>query len=542
MSRLLFSFAALALLASPRRAAVAQPHYLFGLSWGEPGLEHGNGNKVVVGRFNTLHAVYVHHSYIRYTTSIDGAAWTTPDLLNAPSTYPNQLPSSQPAIAADGAGSLGVVWVADADGVGPLYYAYKTAASTAWTKVALGVTGTEPAMVGSGPFMYLTWTEFDKVRFAKFTTLSPPTVLAAETIDQTSCAGTGFRKPAITLVQDPCKAPIARVAYLYHRDEQGLSPADPCFDPAAKVGPRVCERNNTTSTWSLVYQDMAESLAPNSSVEPVSLSASADFSSGRTFVAWSDSLNGTPRSKLANRQPGGWYTAPLASERRHVHVRAGGSVAVPSTEFRLAWTQSMPGGNEFFNLGTTREVGSWTGTAPVFTETVDLSPDLAAGRPQAFRWRRCASGSYSSTNAYFEAEGPCAEAFVATDYVTTPICPSPGLVFGVVNPCAKLQAFFATLGTGVDGPKTAVDVSDIGAIVELGASYARVRTPDQRTAWITWGSARVLASSESTVTLAAPRSAVMVRGDGFAIAAVESGHLAAYDGARVPNQCQVGTR
>lgn len=520
-------------------SASAQPQWLFPLNWGEPGLEHGNGNKIVVGRFNTLHAVYMHNSYVIYRTSADGQAWTPPAYLNAPPTYPNALPSSQPAIAVDGAGSLGVVWVGNpnVNGLGPLYYAYKTAASTTWTKVPLGVTGTEPAIIGSGPHMYLTWTEINKVRFAKLTTLSPPAGLAAETIEQTSCTGTGFRKPAITLIQDPCRPPIVRVGYLYYRDEQSVSPSDPCFEAAAKVGPRVCERSSTTSTWSLVYQDVVGSVTP-SSVEPLSLSIASDFPSGRTFLAWSDSTNGSARTKLANRQPGGWYVTPLANERRHVHVRAGGSVTVPSTEFRLAWTKSMPGIDEFFNLESTRAVGSWTGAAPVFTETVDLSPDFAVGRPQAVRWRRCAAGNYASVNAYFEAEAPCAEAFVATDYAVTAPCPTAGLVVGVASPCHKFEALAATLGTGVDGPKTVMDVGDIGAIVEVGATYARVRTPDQRTAWITWSSGRVLATSDTTMTISAPRSAVAVRGEGFSVTTIESGHLAAYDGALAPPPAQ----
>lgn len=516
-------------------SASANPHWLDPkLVNGEPALEHGNGNKIVVGRFNTLHAVFKRYSYIRYTTSIDGHAWTEPTHLNADDDeYPNPLPSSQPAIAVDGAGSLGVVWVGNPNGFGPLYYAYKTAASTTWTRVPLGVTGTEPAIIGSGKLMYLTWTEVNKVRFAKLTTLSPPAVLAAETIEQTSCTGTGFRKPAITLIQDPCRPPIVRVGYLYYRDEQSASP--PCFDGMARIGPKVRERSSSSSTWNLVYQDTVDSFF-SSSVEPIALSMSSDFSSGRTFLAWSDSTNGSARTKLANRQPGGWVAAPLANERRHVHVRAGGSVTVPSTEFRLAWTKSETATDEFFNTTTTRMVGSWTGAAPVFPETVSLTTWIGdttqffrAARPQAFRWRRCAGGSYASTNAYFEADGASFQVFVATDYSVMAPCPTVGPVLGVASPCHKFEALAATLGTGVDGPKTVMDVGDIGAIVEVGATYARVSTPDQRTAWITWSSGRVLATSDTTMTIAVPRSAVAVRGEGFSVTTIESGHLAAYD-------------
>lgn len=539
MSRLLWCFTVFLWLVSICEEASAQSQFQFPITWGERALAHGNGNKVVIGRFNTLHAVYVHNAYIRYSTSIDGNYWTTSASVNASSDYPNTLPSSQPAIAVDGAGSLGVVWVAEPSGTGQgvLYYAYKSAAGSTWTRVSLGVTGREPAIIGSGSSMYLTWTEISKVRFAKLTTLSPPATLAAETIEQTGCSGTGFRKPAITLIKDPCRPPIARVAYLYYRDEQSTNPFSRCYDAVASVGPRVLERNNTTAAWSLVYQDVIGSSVPTSFVEPISLSASSDFSSGRTFVAWSDSINGSPRSKIANRQPGGWYVAPLANERRHVHVRAGGSMTVPATEFRLAWTSAGTGIDEFFNPQSQRATGTWTGAAPVLT-SVPLFSGFATGRPQGFRWRRCASGTYTSIDAYFEAEGPCGEAFVGTDLSSVSPCPVLGVVFGVASPCHEFVAYMATVGNGIGGPKTAVDVEDIGAIVEVGATYARVRTPDQRTALITWSSGTVVASSDTTITVSAPRSEVAVRGDSFPITIVESGQLAMYESISAPPRMQ----
>lgn len=508
----------LALLALP---AVAQPLFLFPAGTFYKPLEFSNGNKIMVGRFNTLHAVYESGAIIKYTTSADGFTWSTPANVSA-----GYGAADHGSIAIDSSGNIGIVWVASpgANGVGALYYASKTHAATAWNVVSLGVNGAEPAITGRGTTMYLAWTIVQMVQYASFPSLTPGT-LVVEILESSSCPNTGFRKPSITLIQNPCYPPIPRVGYLYFSDEQATGGA--CQALNTLVGPHVCQRNNVSSTWAMIYDGTQSSLAAGS-VEPISLSLSANFSTGNTFLAWSDEQNGTARTLLAHGNPNTWTASTFDADRHHVHVRANGASNAPATQFRLAWTG---GGfsDEFFNWDTHYDTATWPGAAPAWAGSVHLSAYGGyTGRPQGVFWKRCASGLYFTTQAYFEAEPACSSAFVATDFETTSPCPpvTPGPI--VAYPCKYLAVAIARMPLGYT-VGTAIDTTDLGVITRLDRSSAYVTTDRGQTVTITWSSGEVVASADTSLTLSAPREEVTITSRETNFKTEDYGYLEAYD-------------
>ncbi len=517
LSKALLIFA-LALLALP---ATADPWWLHPVGFGYRSLEHSNGNKIMVGRFNSLHAVYQDGSIIKYTTSADGASWSAPANLSISSGA-----SDHGSIAIDSSGNIGVVWVANpnASGVGALYYASKTHAATAWNVVSLGVNGAEPAITGRGTTMYLTWTTVQMVQYASFPTLTPG-ALAVEILESTSCANTGFRKPSITLIQNPCYPPVPRVGDLFYSDEQGSGGS--CASLNTQIGPHVCQRNNVTNTWALIYNNTLTSGAAGS-VDPISLSISANFNTGNTFLAWSDEQNGVARTMLAHASPNTWTASTFDSDRHHVHVRANGASNAPATQFRLAWTGGG-GWDEFFSWDTYYDTATWVGAAPTFGGSVHLS-DYGGwtGRPQGVFWKRCASGQYSTTQAYFEAEGVCTSKFVATDFESTSPCPpsSPGPI--VAYPCKHHIALVARMPLGYT-VGTAIDTTDLGVITRIDRSTAYVTTDKGQVVTISWRGGEVVDSSDTSLILSAPIDAVTLSGREVQMEVKDLGYLEAYD-------------
>src|ERR671912_1789635 len=72
------SLALALLLALAALPTLANPLWLFPIGYSYKSLEFSNGNKIMVGRFNSLHAVYQDGAIIKYTTSPDGSSWSTP--------------------------------------------------------------------------------------------------------------------------------------------------------------------------------------------------------------------------------------------------------------------------------------------------------------------------------------------------------------------------------------------------------------------------------------------------------------------------------
>lgn len=512
---------ALSLTAALTASAGASPDIMFGTAF-QPALEHGNANKIVVGRFNALHAVFF-DSAIYYSTSADGDSWSPKVQVN---------PSGQfgkfPAIAVDSAGNVGVAWVQspDANGVGAIKYSRKPATSSVWTTTTLNASGAEPSLVAHGGTMHVAWTQIQRVRYGQFPTLSPPATLTGEIIESTTCTASGFRKPAIAMVNDPCKPAIARVGFLVYVDEQASSGS--CQSATTRVGPHVFQRDNVSATWSLIYDDTRTSTVATSTVEPASLSMASNFSPGNTFLAWSDVQNGAARTKLAHRQSTGWVTEPFNSQRMHVQLRASSSTATP-TEFRFAWTGGG-GFDPFFSTFTQRSTSTWAGLSPTWGAPVAVDNDGAlTGRPQTLYWKRCSGGQLSTVNAYFEAEQPCFTSSVASDFSTTPGCPITPI--GVAVACKQQAVLLAGLLVG-SGPGVVIDVGDVGSFTQVGDTSAIVRTADGKSATVLWSRGTAAAHSGDTLTLAGATSRdVVIRGEGFNLPVSYVGYLPDYDAA-----------
>jgi hypothetical protein len=509
---------------------------------GATGLSHSNGNKIVAGAFNLLHAVYEdgYSGVIFYLTGSadpgapNGVSWIGPAVI-AP--WGNE--ARYPSIAVDGSGNVGVVWVSNlgADGLGTVHYAFRTAGSPvdSWTLRVLMGAGTEPAIVGRGNQMHVTWTTYDTVRYASFPTTSPPLVplTASEILAFSNCAGTRLHKPSITLMQQRCKPPVPRIAFLYARNEQTSTGL--CNSPDTVVGPHVYQRNNPNPTWSLVY-DGTRSDDTQGTSEPITVSISNNYSNGHTFLAWSDEQNGAARTMLAHGDGSVWTEHLFESARRHVHVRAG---SVPPTQFRLAWTG---GGysDEFFSWDTYYDTATWTGAAPVFTgatHLTDIGEGGWAGRPQAMFWRRCQAGAQTTLDAFFLADRACVSGpalHVQTTHQSS--CPSQGFATAAYLCQRKVRLVSGTiLVGGVLG--TTFETSDLGPIVKAGAASVEISVGDGKVVTVSWKTGRLVGSSDESFTITAPLSDVRVTGD-VEVLIDDVGHLKEYDALRTAKSVQ----
>lgn len=505
---------------------------------GEAVLLHSNGNKIVTGAFNLLHAVY-ESSYsgmlLYLTGSADagapnGVSWIGPAVL-----APGGSGALYPAIAADGYGNVGVVWVSNlgADGLGTVHYAFRSAGSPVdnWNVRVLVSSGTEPAIVGRGNQMYVTWTTYDSVRFASFPTTSPPLVpiTASEGLAFSNCAGTRLHKPSITLIQQRCRPPVPRVAFLYARNEQTSSGL--CHSPDTVVGARVYQRNNPNPTWSLAY-DGTRSDDTKGTSEPIAVSISANYSNGHTFLAWSDEQNGSARTMLAHGHGAVWDEHLFESTRRHVHVRAGSS---PPTQFRLAWT-----GNgmldEFYSWDTHYDTATWTGLAPAFTGATHLSDSSGggwAGRPQAAFWKKCQAGTATTLDAFFLADRACMSGpalHVETTHQSP--CPHPG--FAIAEQLCQQRRHRLVAGTVQveGGVGMTFETSDLGPITKAGDTFVEITVAQGKVVKVSWSRGRLVwVSDESFTTTAAAKDVKITRGD-VELEIHEVGHLKEYDGLR----------
>jgi hypothetical protein len=323
-----------------------------------------------------------------------------------------------------------------------------------------------------------------------------------------------------------------RIGYLFVSDQQSVGGS--CTLPDTKIGPRVSQLDNVTGAWPVVYDNVQTSAANPGTVAPISLSMSANFSSGSTVLAWSDVQNGVARTRLAMRQPAGWVSASFDNQKRHVHVRAASGLAAVFSAFRLGWSGNSA--SPYSADPSYWRSATWTGATPAWgmTTPIDNNSSLT-GRPQPLEWKRCQLGVLARTNVGFEALFQADPMFftwaIATDFSKSAPCPPPGVV-PVASPCSALvaQLWSFTLDTAQgSGKGTIVDLSDLGLVSEVGAGWATARAPDGKVARVTWASGELLASSDSTLTLSAPPEAVTVVGEGFALTVQDLGHLAEYD-------------
>ncbi len=497
---------------------------------GSNALEYSNGQKIITGRYNILHAVYQQYGEILYSNSTDGFTWSAPVQLAC------GVAGTNPAIASDSYGKLGVVWVDVA--TDSLYYVSWDGSS--WSMPSQVVAnGMEPSIVARGSSVHLTWSTGDAVRYATFPTLTPALV-AGEVVESTACPGTTFRYPSITLVANPCNPPIPLVGFLLARDEQTSPPG--CLNVTTSVGPRVWKRDNTLGTWNLSWSNLRLNSAAGSSVEPVSFSISSRFSWGEVYVGYSDVQNGVPRSEVGHGK-GSFWSAPvsISSQRQDVHVRASELSSSPIGSFRVA-TNTDNGPSDYFDAEY--RDGVWAGTGALsWTTPTTLTTGPPAVHPHAHWWRRCSAGTQVKTFVFAEGDlatctcpGGSGSFLGIEGEVVTP-CPNVGLTTLPYYACHKVQLATGVVTTG-SGSVLGVDAAEAGVVKALTDRSATITTPSGGTITISWRTGRVVGSWDTGFTLSGATEADLTFvGNKVTFEVVRDGAVGPFD--RIPGVCSV---
>lgn len=498
-------------------------------------LEHGNGNKIAYGRFNSLHVVYEEGALVKYVSSQDGDTWTAPVVLNSAAN-----PGAYPSIAVDGSGTVVVVYASNfgTNGLGQIRYARKPAASTTWTTTQIVQQGTEPVIAASGSTVHVAWTTRSAIHYTSFATTSPPAAPLAmgEELEATSCAGTGFVKPSITLVRKPCAAPVPKVGYLFYSDER-TSSNTACQSLETKVGPHVCERDNTTATWSLIFDGVRTALNPAGGVDPINLSLNSHFSRGDVYLAWSDEQDGNQRTRIAHGNGASWTDTVFDGDRRHVHIAANRLSGATAGQFRFAWSGNGSW-DEFFSPDTWARKGKYNlSTALTW---IDPTPTLItdggiAGRPQAVFWSRCSQGSYSTISFIAETEGVCSSSRISSDFSTVAGCPPITWDPVLADPCHHAAVAVARLPLVHGGIGVAIDTAEVGTVTEVREDGATILTPERATVRVSWPAGEVIqAWDEGLVVVTDPRAVRFESEDRLEV--VDLGYLVEYEPERLQRE------
>lgn len=430
------------------------------INFGFGALKHSNGNKVVVGRLNTLHTVWEDGSLVKYATSTDGINWGIPQIVAS------GIPGAMPSISSDSDGTLTVVFVANSNsnGMGDIYYVNKPWGSP-WSVPhhLINSPATQPDITARGGIVHVAWSTIERVQYKQFPKLTPPAVFTfGEEIEVTACAQTGFAYPSVALVRESCET-IAKVAYIRYSDE--ISSTDPtCVSLQTEVGARVCKRDPVNPTWALDYDDIKTVINPSSGVAAISLSMNADYKSGNTIVGWSDTTNGFSRTSLAHGQGSNWNMIDLNTEENHIHVATKRN---SNGSFRYAMVKKDGSWTDFSDPDAVFRTGTWVGNVANPTwlhleQFVHAGWGIVVGRPQATFWAKCTSGQYDTVEAVTEIEGVCATYRLASHVTQGQTCPPPTPY--PYEPCITL-AYAYYIRSKSDG--IVLDVGDIGSVTYI---------------------------------------------------------------------------
>jgi len=483
--------------------------------WTQPSLQFANANKIAVGSFNHLHAVFANQDPFSAISDIIYAHF---DPLDPWGWYEDYATSdglsSEPALAVDSNGLAVMVWVtrpSAASSLGTIYYRHQTTLNCAncWSTPPQPVVflGAEPSLAAWGGQVYLTWTTRDRVQFTSFPRASPPAMplWLGEVVDSTNCPNTRFHQPSVAFTQPPCQSVNLKVAALFTSNEQ--STVGPCQDADTHVGPRVYERDGSTLVWSTVFQDVVSDSTP-SQPEPVAvaLSFNANRVTGDYYLAWSDEQAGAPRTSLGHGKGLLWDTPFLVDNVRH-HVHTAVKRGAPTGDFRLAVS------GEGWSTGTYKRTGTWSGGSMSWTGWTGIAapPYTLIGHPQAFYWSRCAAGQFSERAVYTEASdgtptSPPTE--VATGLFQNSPCPPVGLGPVIALPdCFQTRA---TIGQMVLSGKSVVlvDFGETAVVTRVSETGAEITSLSGGTIQATWQPGEVLSSWENGFVVATSRDSV----------------------------------
>jgi hypothetical protein len=502
-----------------RPAAAALSPILQGY-WGKPNLEFGNGNKIAVGRFNHLHAVFANLDANSLTNDIfyvdmgyDTTNSTDPYLWTE-----NQLSfdgvSSQPSVAVDGSGLAVVVWVSRPSASNPLggiWYVRQTTVNcpSCWSQPRQIVyQGAEPSVAAANGTVHLTWTTGDRVQYTSFPIASPPSLplWLGEVVDFTNCPNTHFHQPSIALAFPPCQTLSVRIASLLSANEQAVSGT--CHSAATQSGPRVYERDGSTQTWSTVFQEVTSNTTANQTgPEAVSISMNANRITGDFYLAWSDVQNGAGRTRVGHGKGITWdVSQPVSPQSHDVHVAArSGGVA---GHFRLAL------GGPGWSTGAYTQTGKWSGgltwTGPAIT-IPDSTLTLAA-HPEAMYWSRCASNQLREIKTYTQASTWNNNWFSEVAIDPTPASPVNCFLIAVANAvqlpnCYQSHLLVAQMLVGRDNA-VVVDFGDTFSAAKLSETGAELTTLAGATIKVTWAPGEVLYSWANGFAVATSRKSV----------------------------------
>lgn len=529
--------AALVLAVGLPGTARAADQLLYTEMWpNEASLKYGNGNKIVIGKLNSLHAVFadIGSEAIGYLYSIDtvgtladeggGNSWES-WWFNRSETV------SMPTVAVDSSGKAHVVWVegANAGEVGKIFYSRQTQIGCTYnwcwtTPLKIVNSGTEPSLVAQGNQLHLAWTNRYQVRYTTFTASAPPTAaVLGDIVHYSVCPETRFFQPSVAITSVPCQN-TPKIAFLVTVNEPQTFGI--CTE-GAQVGPKVFSRNMTNGTWAQMG-DFLTPLQPALPADPAahSLSLGSNPASQSLYLAWSDEIDGSVRTQTTySRGPGWVWGVPqnlsLSGQKRYVHIRG----RSPSAgQFRVAVSGPEAGSYPTLAPSVWYGTGKWSNPAaptlapwlegPVFMAGGDYPEGLT---PQALFWRRCSGANPREVKSYGVFSDLSWPDLMV--YESAP-CNSPSVTDGVLMQlCQQLQphtlvglVHFVVHGT-VRDTGSGLDFGD-GVVTALDDKGALVTTAEGAKLQITWpAGGKVLSSWENGFFVSVPAESLRISSD-----------------------------
>lgn len=349
-------------------------------------LQEINGHKIVATA-GGLSAVFADGTTIKYSTSTNGGSWSPPTII-ATNAY-------EPTIAVAG----NIIGIAYGGQGSSIYYRYKSTGGSWSTPVQITVVGgSEPAMVGYGSTMYLTWaTSYSVVSYTSFPANSPANSTWEIVNPVLPCGITRIFKPAIAVipVSSSNSSPVIRVAYFYQWSRDFTCPTQPVF----KFGFMVSEKGQPTQVNFTPIYSTVNSATNNSN--PVSMAMAANRSTGEFYLAVSELVNGVPDTSVVHQDAwnnGPWQSVVVLPRKSLIDV-----AAASCSKFRIAVSDFTMGNG--IHGPTWYRTGEWSGQNPTWDEPNGVQLSSLARDPQALFWTgHFGLGSHREVHGMYEEQ------------------------------------------------------------------------------------------------------------------------------------------
>jgi hypothetical protein len=330
-------------------------------------LQQVNGHKVVATP-GGLSAVFAAGTTIKYSTTANGGSWSAPTTI--------ATNGSEPTIAVAGS-IIGIAYVQGSW----IYYTYKSTTGGSWsTAVQIpNAGGTEPAMVGYGSTMHLTWGSGSVVSYASFPANSPATAAWEPVSPLILCGTTQIFEPAIAVIPATSSnsSPVIRIAYFYQWSRDNTCPSQPLFN----YGFMVSEKRPPNQVgFSQAYSTVGSANPSNTS--GVSMAMAANRSTGEFYVALSQLVSGVPETRVVHQNAwnnGLWHSVVVLPRKSIIDV-----AATSCSKFRIAVSDFTMGNGTYGP--TWYRTGEWSGQNPTWAEPTAVQLSSQARDPQALFW------------------------------------------------------------------------------------------------------------------------------------------------------------